>query len=446
MPTLLEQAKYIQTDFEENSNKIWYIYRYDDCSCKVEWCRVGDILQTKPHQFDTNDEAIAFFKMKCKEKERGKKGKDGKRLCYTKLNVLESVGSVESVSVKSSSTLKDIATKQIDTDSPDTLALIKYFTDVNVHNITEATTLTYDVQSGLFSTPAGIITKDGLDKARVILEQIGDYVEKGDLRNSAYIKLLQEYLMLIPQKVGRKLDPETLYTSTSDVQKQNDILDSLEVSLQSVLSNPTDPAMGDVPQDLQPKVFSVKLHKVTEDNVINRIKRKFKETLNHGHSSSRLGVKTVYAVEIESMKRTFEAKGKPIGNINEYWHGTKASNILSILKGGLIIPPKSAPHVCGRMFGPSSLYFSDQSTKSLNYSTGYWHGGAGTSKTFMFLADVAMGKSYIPKGPSQDLPKKGYDSTFAKGGYSGVINNEMVIYDVSQCNLTYLIEFASAGY
>ena len=436
MSALLEQAKYIKSNFEDNNNKIWYIYRFDDDSCKVEWGRVGATIQTKTHPFTTTKDAEDFFKKKCKEKEGDRKG-------YQKLNVLESAGSVESVSVKSSSGLKEIAEKQIDTDSPDTLALIRYFTDVNVHNITSSTTLTYDVQSGLFSTPAGIITKDGLDKARAIMEQIGDSVEKGDLKSKPYIKLLEEYLMLIPQKVGRKLDPETLYTSSQDVQKQNDILDSLEASLQSVLTNPTKVGDVDAPKEIQPKVFSVKLHKVSEANVIGRIKRKFKDTLNHGHSSSRLDVKTVYAVEIESMKREFESKGKSIGNIMELWHGTKASNILSILKGGLVIPKASASHCTGRLFG-DGIYLSDMSTKSLNYSSGYWDGKR-DNNPFMFLSDTSLGRSYTPSGSGEPLPKQGYDSTFAKAGKSGVINNEIIVYNTFQCNLTYLVEFSPNG-
>lgn len=439
MATIVEQAKYIVSNFENNNNKIWNIYLFDDCTTKVEWGRVGDPMQVQIKEWGSMDEASDFMRKKCKEKEKGKKDDNGNRVPYVKLNVLDNTGVVESVSVKSTSDIKSLAAKQIDTNSPDTLALIRYFSDVNVHNITSSTTLTYDVQSGLFSTPAGIVTKDGLDKARIILEQIGNYVEKNDLTSKPYIKLLEEYLMLIPQKVGRKLNPETLYTTTDDIRKQNDILDSLEVSLQSVLTSPD--GEPNAPKEIQEKVFSVKVHKVDNENIVKRIKKKFLDTLNYSHTSSSLKVKTVYSVEIESMKRAFESKGKPIGNINEYWHGTKASNILSILKGGLVIPKANASHCTGRMFG-NGVYFSDQSTKSLNYSNGYWSGSR-ENKCFMFLADVAMGKEYIPSGSSQNLPKPGYDSTFAKAGRSGVINNEMIVYNIFQCNLTYLIEFSN---
>jgi poly [ADP-ribose] polymerase len=92
------------------------------------------------------------------------------------------------------------------------------------------------------------------------------------------------------------------------------------------------------------------------------------------------------------------------------------------------------------MFG-DGLYFSDQSTKALNYATNFWRGGGSTRRIFMFLADVAMGKPYTPSGWGRDFPRRGYDSTFAKGGVSSVSNNEMIVYETNKANLKYLIEF-----
>ena len=159
------------------------------------------------------------------------------------------------------------------------------------------------------------------------------------------------------------------------------------------------------------------------------------------HTSYNLRVKNVYSVTIGNMKNAWDNDGAQMSNIKELWHGTRAANLLSILKGGLIIPKSSAGHVTGRLFG-DGLYFSDQSTKSLNYSQGYWSGSR-DNHCFMFLANVAMGKEYIPNGHGGPWPRKGYDSTYAIGGKSGVMNNEMIVYRTSQCNLKYLVEFDS---
>ena len=152
-------------------------------------------------------------------------------------------------------------------------------------------------------------------------------------------------------------------------------------------------------------------------------------------------MKNIYVVSNEDWDSRYEPVAKKLGNEMMLWHGTRAFNILSIFKVGLIIPRSGGSyHITGRMFG-DGLYFSDQSSKSLNYSYGYWDGGNRDNNCFMFLADVSMGKSYTPSGPTSSIPK-GYDSTFAKAQKSGVMNNEMIVYDVNQANLRYLCEFS----
>jgi len=163
--------------------------------------------------------------------------------------------------------------------------------------------------------------------------------------------------------------------------------------------------------------------------------------MNSSHSCSHLKLNEAYTVKISTMKDKFEKQGKPIGNIRQLWHGTRVANVLSILHKGLFIPPSSASFCTGRMFG-DGIYFSDQSTKSLNYSYGYWDGGSRDNNCFMFLCDVSLGKPYIPRGGfSGNKPPAGYNSTFAKAGQSGVQNNEFIVYDTVQCNLVYLCNF-----
>lgn len=58
----------------------------------------------------------------------------------------------------------------------------------------------------------------------------------------------------------------------------------------------------------------------------------------------------------------------------------------------------------------------------------------------MLNASVAMGKSYTPDRPIQNRPS-GYDSIYAVGGKSGVMNNEMIVPDLNQFRLDFLCEF-----
>lgn len=425
MPTLVREEKYIMANVAGNNNKYWYIRQYDDHNVIVENGRVGSSPQVHPKQFSSEYEASDFVDSKIREKT--KKG-------YSKLKVLQGDGVVVSAP---NDTLENIALKQIQNSSPEAIKLIQYLSKINIHNITSSTTITYDENKGTFSTPCGIVTQDGIDEARRLLNEMVSFVEKNDYKNSEFIESLQNYLQLIPRKVGRKLIPEEIFPNVEVFQKEGQILDSLDASLQQALSsdNTTDTKV-DVP-----KLFNAKLDLVTDQKIIDHITKFYDKTRNRVHTSYNLKIRRVFSVEIGGMKAGWDRDGAKMTNIWELWHGTRAANLLSILKGGLIIPKPSASHVTGRMFA-DGIYFSDQSTKSLNYSQGYWGHGARDNNCFMFLADVAMGNYHVPRGPSSNLPAPKSDSTYAQAGQSGVMNNEMIVYRTTQCNLKYLVEFS----
>ena len=424
--SVVAESHHVMSNIENNNNKFWRIFRYDDNSCRVEFGRVGDSGQSKDHLFSSEYDAISFFNKKTNEKEH--KG-------YHKVEIISATTPTK-VIIKDN--LTEVAKKQINTSSTQVQKLIEYFSKVNVHNILESTAMKYDVDSGLFSTPVGIVTKDTVDKARIVLNDMLPFVKDKKYHDTTYCNLLQDYLMLIPKDIGRRFDPESIFNSETDLVAQSSILDSLEASIQSVLASPVTDDGDKVVQEKQ--IFNVTVELLNDSTEFNRISKFFKSTKHNNHASSKYELKNVYSIKIDHMLNEFNLTKDIIGNVKELWHGTKASNILSILKSGLVMPNPNSSNFCGAVFG-LGLYFSDQSTKSLNYATNYWTSGGNTSRLFMFLADVAMGKEYTPSGPSSNLPKAGYDSTFAIGGRSGVMNNEMIVYKLKQCNLKYLCEF-----
>jgi len=434
MATVLRQDKYIKSDHKMNNNKFWYITEFDDCSIETHYGRVGDTGLKTPKDFDSQAEATKFYDKKCKSKERPKSNGE---IAYRKLNVVEDY----SESLSGATTLKDVVVEDIKPTSPEVEKLIKYLTKVNIHTILSNTVMTYNDKTGLFSTPCGIVKKETIKDARDLLKDLAYKVKKKDVQNSFYGELLNDYLMLIPQDIGRKrIEPATFFSGLSDIRKQNDILDSLDASLQSLKTRPADADDSDDTEERE-KVFSVELNVCSDGKTFDYLNGKYKKSMNRSHQCSHLKIKRVYEVQIDLMHNAFKNDGKDVGGIRNLWHGTRAANLLSILKGGLIIPPTNAGHCTGRMFG-NGVYFSDQSTKALNYAYGYWGGGSTDNNCFMFLAEVAMGNAYVPSTYGSDFPKRGYDSTFAKGGQSGVQNNEMIVYRTSQCNLRYLVEFS----
>jgi poly [ADP-ribose] polymerase 2/3/4 len=435
MESTLREARYIYADVCGNNNKFWKIEEVSDASCSIHWGRVGSGGQTQVKSFASQVQASSFFDSRCRQKES--KG-------YNRLKVLTGSGTL-TISVPSCE-VAAIAVKQIETDSPQTIELVKRLAAANVHNILESTQLVYDTKKGTFSTPLGILTQDALDEARATLGQMADYVQRRDFKDTSFIDLLNHYLRLVPQKVGRILDPESLYPDLAAIRKQNEILESLEASLKLATASQDKSAQADVL-----KLFEAKLKLVEDGRLIDRIREVYRSTRQSLHLCHQLDVKLVYELEIKPMKEAFDSYGKKVGNVMKLWHGTRISNLLSILKRGFIIPPSNAPHCTGRMFG-NGVYFSDQSTKSLNYSFGYWS-GAQDQNCFMLMNDVAMGKYYSPRSFSighpfsigVGLPKKGYDSTFAKAQKSGLLNNEMIVYDTRQINPKLLIEFSKHG-
>jgi poly [ADP-ribose] polymerase 2/3/4 len=428
MADLIKETKFILSNIGNNNNKFWYIELYDDASIITRNGRVGQTGQTHPKRYGSMYAAQSFYDSKIREKES--KG-------YRPLNVI-GVQNGEQVNIQPISNLQQIAKQQIRTNNTLVGKLIEYFTKVNAHNICSATggQITFNNSTGLFSTPLGIVTQANINEAIRLLIKIGDKVAASEY-DYEMEGLTNDYMMLVPQNVGmQRVNVASFWESLSAVQQQKQIVDSLQASLVQTAQAPVQDK-GDTE-----KVFDVQLDLVTDPKTIEMVKRLYNGSKNNKHNCSHLRVKKVYAVQIATDQTAFENKGKSIGNVKQLWHGTRASNVLSILKQGLVIPPSSSDHCTGRAFG-DGLYFSDQSTKSLNYSHGYWDGGSTDNNCFMFLAAVALGKSYIPTANeswSKRYPVTGYDSTFAKAG-TRFLNNEIIVYNTFQASLKYLIEF-----
>lgn len=399
----MSKIKLIYVDVEGN-NKVWQA-ELTLQGLLVQWGRVGAKLHEKFHP------GAGVSKFEQLKREKLAKG-------YTPAQTIEQG---ETVSVGAD--LKRLATEQIEVDDI-AKQLIAYLTEVNVHSILSKTTLTYR-GNGTFTTPLGAITPAAIAEARQLLAQ---------LSSNSYNRanLLNQYLRLIPQKLSSRLDAG-LFSTPKELKQQADLLDALA----SVTST-----------QVNERVFNCSLTLIPHTTEAGRtafrqIRQQFESTANSAHLSARYKLKRLYELHIPDLEARFE---RELGNVQQLWHGTRASNLLSILKNGLIIPPATAAQCTGRMFG-NGVYFSNQSTKSLNYATAFWNQSGGQNqRIFMLLADVALGKSYSPQGYQTrfgTLTKApdGYDSFWAEPGACNVRNHEAIVYWTSQVNLRYLCEF-----
>lgn len=409
MPT---QYKLIYTTLEENSNKFWEGERKGP-AVSYRWGRVGEAGGASTKHLGSDDQAQRDL-----DRTAAAKLKKG----YTHQ---ATVGGAAPVT----GSLGAIARQQIRHGScAETGKLIDFLVKRNIHAIEGATTLKWTGKG--FTTPLGPVTAAGIDQAEAVLGCIDAKID-----GSADLSVdVNAYLRLVPMHVKRNTrDARTIFHGRAVVQEQYALLDALR----AVLKDAEQAGSADAPE-----VFSTQLALVDPAAAeFAKVRRRFIHSVNDRHqAASAMTLKAAWQVQVAGADEAFAADGARVGNVMELWHGTTDGNLLSLLKTGYkIVSRGSAARVTGRMFG-DGLYFSDQSTKALNYAIGGW--GAGRSaRAFMLLNEVAMGKSYVPSGPFSGGCRPGYDSTFAKGRQSGVLNNEMIVYRASRVRPIFLCEF-----
>ena len=413
---------------------------------RTSWGRVG---APNVESLLLNDES----KMEAKIREKLKGKKDGPP--YTEVKTIGAPEARPTALATSgvkvtSEHVKKAAVEDIAGGCVVTAALVKKLAETNKHELVAATGglakggMDIDLETGLVQTALGVVTLDAVKEARVVLDRMLPFVTKHDTEtNRSYTDLLGTYLRLVPQDVGTR--KRGWHTNFINIPTQTSLLDQLETSVELAEQRIADAVkMPGVPAPVKSRTFECKLSLVNDQAIWDRIKGAFYASLNRGHTSAGLKPKRVYEVHIPHMVREFEADGKKVGNIRELWHGTRVFNILSILKRGFVLPHQlSTAQTTGAMFD-NGVYFSDQSTKSLNYSQGYWS-GARDNNCYMFRVNVAMGKPYIPNGPdgraATYCKKNGFDSCHAIANRSGVRNDEQIVYRTSQANIAYLVEF-----
>lgn len=432
--TIQEKAMLIYTNSVNNNYKFYELILHEDGTLNMRWGRVEDAGQSK-----TTNGGKHEFESKLREKLA--KG----YVRSSSISVVQDNKTVEKSHLAETAKRDILGDSAGHKDSVLMNKLIERLSDMNRHQIMAASNGKIQVdESGLVMTALGLVTSESVSEARKILKKIEPYIKIQKCTDSKYISLLDDYLKLIPQRVPRRRGwYETFFTDSTNINLQSLFLDQLEGSIDLYKTKEDDIrkqllTSNGVSAD---EVFRTKLVLLEDTTVWKKIEKFYKESLNKSHVSAHLKLKNIFVVQNEDWTSRYSEVAKKIGNEMFLWHGTRAFNILSIFKRGLIVPNYGSTfQITARMFG-DGLYFSDQSSKSLNYSYGYWDNGTKDNNCFMFLADVAMGKSYTPSGSIKTISND-YNSTFAKANKSNVMNNEMIVYDVNQANLRYLCEFS----
>lgn len=425
MATLTKKVTLIFADAGSHDgtqhNKVWYGELYDDNTVITKWGRVGYDLQSK--NFPGAGEGFLLQK----QREKLKKG-------YTEAKVIDAnldAASGKTIAIKSD--LHEIAKSQlIKSNNPALDALIDRLVKANVHKITSSTNITLNDTTGLFQTPLGVVTPEAIIDARDLLVKAMPAV-KAQRYDKDLDKIVGDYLRLIPQNIGMRFNVRNILPDITAIQKQNDILDSLEASYQAISQGkvkPKDKKDKDKPLE---QVFKVDLD-VENGADAARLEKWYENSKKTMHGYDKIKVRAVYRIKIHEM-----ANGYVSDNNTEVFHGTGEANCLSILKSGLKVSPPATAAIAGKMWG-NGVYGAINSSKSLGYTLGRWGQSSGGSG-WLFICQFAMGKVYYPKGyGGQNTPPASYNSLWATVANTGLNHDELIVYQNNRVNITHLIE------
>jgi predicted DNA-binding WGR domain protein len=247
---------------------------------------------------------------------------------------------------------------------------------------------------------------------------------------------VQGYYNAVPTQLPSRIDRQQVVLDFCKAfDEQEDRLNQLEAAIATLSVQKQDPqasrydALGAV-------IALLPQNDRSYGEIVDYIAR----TSVHGY---KVRVRDVFTLTVPSERRTFEQSQRGRSHVELLFHGTAGHNVRHILRTGLICPRSPSN---GRFLG-HGIYFANKCTKSANYCSVQGR----SVPHFLFLAQVAIGKTYIAPGAMGDLrePPKGHDSVLGKAGHTGgwggkLIYDEYVIYTAAQQTLRYLVTFDRA--
>ncbi|XP_052767208.1 poly [ADP-ribose] polymerase tankyrase-like isoform X2 [Mya arenaria] len=329
--------------------------------------------------------------------------------------------------------------------------------------------------------PFGRIERNNLIKARLILQEIGEMVVETEKRkqnmsfdsneHQKYCNTISTksttYYNLVPME-GYAYDRIEPLHNISAIRNQMRLISTLlDLETASKMMLGAQYHISDVnPLDYLYESTGCTVEPLREEDVESQYILKYM-------LSSNTTQKVLCMYRLQRPGEDEREKFRKLDNHRLLWHGTATSNVLSILKNGLLVAPPEAP-ITGAAFG-EGIYTADTFDKSSGYCSNY------SSKSDIkcaFLCEVALGnlREEVDNSGKLDMihseynsllihgrtfPKQFYDVTLPYGavmpaGYTvsakkwmspeGEVNrcvpyNEYIVQDSEQIALRYLIQF-----
>lgn len=397
----------------QNSNKGYIIRYYTDGTAQGFNGRVDDAGRMVPQRLMSWAEADG------KRREKLDKG-------YREVEtVADTTGAVNKQTARpvSNQSFVDTLVTQVANGNRQLADLIRMLATRNQHNIAQAVSgsASYNVTTGQWSTPLGIIGPSAIAEARSFLASISNAVAANSYGgNFGY--LVESYMTRVPMDVGRKRwEPRDVLGTPEQIAAQEALLDGLEASITAaqVVSAPTTKYRLTLAVADSPTLAEWQADYTNSSRGADHYTRNWK-------------IRAAYKVDLEAMTAAYKAM--PDGGVRlRLWHSTGVGNVLSILLNGFRVPKAQTN---GWAFGPG-IYFSNVGSKSTQY--------CGGGENFSFLCHVNMGRPFEMRtwGQSRtpsEVTSGRYNSTYAIGSlqepnnrsHNGVKYNEMIVYETSR--------------
>ena len=290
-----------------------------------------------------------------------------------------------------------------------------------------------------FDINIDLVTEDMLYEALNIIYSLSDY-KTVEAFNAELLRLFS----VIPRKMNnvKGFLSEDIKDFVEIIKREEDLLDVVMGQIsQNKLSKENDKKDITILQEM-----GLEFEEVSDDE-ISLIKKELGGESDKFHKA--------WKVKNIKQEEKFDkfVKEENIEHTKLLWHGSRSENIWSILCSSLKLKPNAV--ITGKMFG-NGIYFAPKAKKSLGYTSlagSYWASG-NDSSGFMILNEVAYGTPYDVYVHSSEfynfdykkLKKKSdtYNCMHVHGtkkkGYGYVINDEIIIYNESQCTPKYLVE------
>ncbi|WP_040006395.1 ADP-ribose polymerase [Fibrisoma limi] len=290
------------------------------------------------------------------------------------------------------------------------------------------------------------VTRKQVDAAQRLLDELADMMGSG-LNTDTFNRTLLDLFKTIPRKMGKVSEhlltqppqsADELQSLRDRMAGEQDTLDVMrgQVELTQSTTQPDQPPVSLL------ETMNLTMEPVTDKRLLTLIKRMM------GPDADKFDA--AFSVCQASTQAAFDKYVSKQKNRRTQllWHGSRSENWLSILKTGLVLRPANAV-ITGKMFG-YGIYFADQFSKSLNYTS--LHGSVWAKGThqegYLAIYEVHVGEQLVVNQHEhwhmqldadrlQQIDSR-YDSVYAQRGVS-LLKNEFIVYNQAQCTIRYMV-------